>query len=259
MKKNFMTALVTLMAISMTSCLSIGYSNKDNTPTQVPQINQVTTMSPFTEVDIAGAFKIIYEQSDEYSVRIDAPEQAVKEMTVYVKDQELRIRQSVSKPTVSFKDVKIHITSPIIKDIELAGSGVFTASNRINSTDDIDIDVAGSGNVLLADVTCKDADLDIAGSGNIEIGHLAATVVNADIAGSGNINLGILACTKFDIDVAGSGDVTCNNITADRVHTDIAGSGNVTLKGSIKTHTQEIAGSGKVNIDTLKAEEQTIN
>jgi len=48
--------------------------------------------------------------------------------------------------------------------------------------------------------------------------------------------------------------VTSDNITADDVHTEIAGSGDVTLKGSVKHHSKEIAGSGKVKIENLKEE-----
>ncbi len=224
MKRFFNLALVATVAMMMASCMSINLGENggvDKTPTQVTGINQVTTMNQFDEVEIGGAFKVIYEQSSgNYSVRIEASEQALKEMTVYVKDGQLRIRQAVKKPTVSFKNVKVYVTSPDIKRVDLAGSGVFTAS------------------------------IDIAGSGNIEFGKLdVKTSVKADIAGSGDINLGGMTCAKFNIDIAGSGNVNCDNITADDVHVDIAGSGDVNLKGAVKHHTKDVAGSGKVNIN----------
>ena len=108
MKKFFLMGLVALVSMTMMSCMSvnIGENGRDNTPSQVKEINQVTAMQPFDEVDIAGAFKVIYEQNDEFSVRVEASPEAFKEMTVYVKDRELRIRKSVSKPTQSFQNVK---------------------------------------------------------------------------------------------------------------------------------------------------------
>ena len=111
MKRFFNLALVATVAMMMASCMSINLGENggvDKTPTQVTGINQVTTMNQFDEVEIGGAFKVIYEQSSgNYSVRIEASEQALKEMTVYVKDGQLRIRQAVKKPTVSFKNVKV--------------------------------------------------------------------------------------------------------------------------------------------------------
>lgn len=257
MKKFLSMSLVALVGMMMTSCMSVNigdWGDVDKTPTQVPEISKVTTMQPFDKVDIANAFRVIYEQNDSHSVRVEASEQAFKEMTVYVKDGDLHIRKAVRKSTADFSKVKIYVTSPDIKGIELAGSGVFAASNRVNTSGDLDMEIAGSGNIMLADVTCKDADMEIAGSGNIEIGSLAAKDAKAEIAGSGDVRLGTFTCSKFNIEIAGSGDVTCDNITADDVHTEIAGSGDVTLKGTVKHHTEDIAGSGKVNVSGLESE-----
>jgi hypothetical protein len=253
MKRFFNLALVATVAMMMASCMSINLGENGGvykTPTQVTGINQVTTMNQFDEVEIGGAFKVIYEQSSgDCSVRIEASEQALKEMTVYVKDGQLRIRQAVKKPTVSFKDVKIYVTSPDIKCVDLAGSGVFTASNPVEASEFI-ADLAGSGKIMLVQMTCDKAVFDIAGSGNIEFGKLdVKNTAKADIAGSGDINLGGMTCAKFNIDSAGSGNVNCDNITADDVHVDIAGSGDVNLKGAVKHHTKDVAGSGKVNIN----------
>ena len=254
-KLVFMTMLVV-----MTSCrINMDNGMHDTTPTQVEQINQTTTMQQFDVVDVAGSFKVVYEQGEEYSVRIEASEQAFKEMTVYVKDGELRIRQSVSKPTVSFADVKVYVTSSDIKRIELAGSGLFAASNPINAGKDLDVEIAGSGKVLLAAVKCQDSGLEIAGSGNIEIGNLMATDVKTSIAGSGNIMLDVMTCQDFNTDIAGSGDVNCDNINADNVKVEIAGSGDVNLKGTVKNLTKDIAGSGKVNMTELNYPPQKID
>ena len=243
-----MMSLVALM--SMTSCMSVNLGNggKDDTPTQVSNLNQATTMQPFDDVDIAGAFKIIYEQRDDYSVKVEASEQALKEMTIYVKDKELRIRKAVNKPTVSFSDVKIYVTSPDIKTIEIAGSGAFTASQPI-TTRDLYTEIAGSGKILLVAVKGQKNNMSIAGSGNIEIGQLDCDKARAEIAGSGDVNLGILNCKEFNIEIAGSGNVNCERIDADNVHTEIAGSGDVNLKGTVRNSTKDIAGSGKVHIN----------
>lgn len=255
MKKYFLMSLMALVALTMTSCMSvnIGNGNKDTTPSQVLEINKVTKMQSFNEVDFAGAFKIIYEEGKDHSVRVEASEQAFKEMTVYVKDGELRIRQSVSKPTVKFQNVKIYVTSPNLKKVDLTGSGMFTASNPINPADDLKVDVTGSGTVLLASVNCSECDLEITGSGSIEIGKITAKNANVDITGSGSINLGNLVCNDMDIDVTGSGDLNCEYIGANNVRTDISGSGDVNLKGHINNFTKETHGSGKAKYEEIPA------
>lgn len=261
MKKLVMMSLAALTLMTLSSCMNVGFSGnngKDTTPSQVTQINQVTTMQPFNEVEVTGSFKIIYEQGTDYNVRVEAEEQALKEMTIYVKENELRICKSVSKPTVKLKNVKVYVSSPDLQKIELSGSGTFTAANLIKSNKDLDVEIAGSGKVLLTAVTCHDSDLAIAGSGDIEIGNLEVQEVNCEIAGSGNINLGTMTCKNMEVEIAGSGDVNCDNINAENVKCEIAGSGNVNLKGTVLNQTKEIMGSGKVNIvaptpkDTIK-------
>ena len=258
MKRSIFLTLVAMMVVTMTSCLSVNLNNNsgdyDTTPTLVASAGVDTRMQPFDQVSVANAFKVIYAQGDNYSVRIDASEQALKEMTVYVKDNELRIRKAVKKlsPDVVLSNVKVYVTSPDIKMIDLAGSGIFTASQPISVEHDLNMDIAGSGKVLLVAVDCHNSDMEIAGSGDIEIGNLGANDVKAEIAGSGDIKLGVMTCNKFDIDIAGSGDVSCDNINAENVSADIAGSGDVNLKGTVKHHTKDIAGSGKVNILPLE-------
>ena len=250
MKNVIKLAMMAVVCMTMVSCMSvnIGNGDVDHTPTQVPELNKPTAMQPFDKVDVSNSFRVIYEQGAENSVRVEASEEAFKQMTVYVKDSELRIRPAVKNPKVSFKEVKVFVTSPVIKRIDIAGSGVFAASNKIVATNDLDIDIAGSGKVLLADVNCQDSKMEIAGSGNIEVGNITAKDVNAEIAGSGDINLATMTCNKFHIEIAGSGNVTSDNITAEDVHTEIAGSGDVKLKGTVKHHTKSVAGSGKVSI-----------
>ena len=174
----------------MSSCLSVNLngSDYDTTPTQVPEMNKVTAMQPFDKVSVVNSFKVIYEQGTAHSVRIEASEQAFKEMTVYVKDGELRIRKAVKKtsPMVSFSDVKLYVTSPAIKGVEIAGSGIFTASNRIDVTNDLNIEIAGSGDVNCDNITADDVDTDIAGSGNVT---LKGKIKNPtkEIVGSGKV------------------------------------------------------------------------
>ena len=255
MKQAIKLALVAIVGMTMMSCMSFNrYSDngKDDTPSLVTEINKVTTMQPFDQVEIGGAFKIVYEQGTDHNVRVEASEQALKEMTVYVKEGELRIRKAVAKPTEQQSKVKVYVTSPDLKKIGLAGSGMFAASNPISTGNDLNVEIAGSGQVLLAAAACHDTKLEIAGSGDIEIGVLTADNAKAEIAGSGDINLGKVTCKALTAEIAGSGNVNCENIKADKAHADIAGSGDVNLKGSVQNITKNIAGSGKVNLVEAK-------
>ena len=101
MKKLLLMSLLALVAMTMTSCLNGGFKSildiiakgggADTTTTQVSELNQAITMQSFNNVDINGDYTVIYEQGAEYSVRVEAPEQALTKMTIYVKDSVLCI------------------------------------------------------------------------------------------------------------------------------------------------------------------------
>ena len=251
MKKLFLLSLMALMTMTMMSCVGANYgegSLENTTPTQVTEISQVTTMEPFDVVDITGAFRVIYEQGTEYNVRVEASEQAFKEMTVYVKDRELCIHKSVYKPTARLGNVKVYVSSPELKKIDVSDAGLF-AADTINLGTNPRVFVMGSSWVLLSTVTNQGkAIFSVDGSGNIEVGNLKTDGAVADIDGSGKIILGALECNSMRAGINGSGEINCDNINADDVHANISGSGNVNLKGTVKNVTKDITGTGKVNI-----------
>ena len=252
MKKFFLMSFVALLAMTMVSCLGLGYRGNtlaDDTPTQVTDTNQVTKMQPFGRVDIEGAFKVIYEQGSEYSVRVEASELALKQMTVYVEDSVLCIHESRYEPATPLDDVKVYVTAPDLFKINLLGSGMFAADNAITVDTCLIVIVMGSGMVQLASVDCHGKAIFSVDEGtNLELGHLKAEETIASIDGSGNINLGSLECKFLRADVTGSGCLNCDNINADEAEINITGSGNVNLKGTVKNVTKEITGKGLLNI-----------
>lgn len=268
MKKFFLMSLVALMFLAMVSCLGLNYgggSVEDDTPTQVTEIKQVTTMKPFDAVNINGAFRVIYRHGEEHSVAVDASEQAFKEMTVYVKDGELCIHKTVDKPTARLGNVKVYVTSPELHRIDVSGSGLFAANDTIDLGTNPRVFVDGKSWVLLMSAINQGKTIfSVDGSANIQIGRLKTDGMVAAIDGSGVIEMGELECQTLRVDITGSGEMSCENIQADNVYADISGSGNVNLKGTVKNINKEISGSGKVNIsdvspaDTVKQIERMI-
>lgn len=249
-------SLVALVVMTMTSCMHVKIGGKDwsfgghenNTPTQVHEVGQLTAMDPFDVVNVAGPFNVIYEQGDAPTVRVEGTTEQLGKMTIYVKDGELYIDQRKNESGNVFKGLQVFVTSPGIKGIDLAGSGKVTAPKALTSND-MKLEIAGSGDITLAQLTCKDLNIEIAGSGNVTTGPIQANKVTNEIAGSGDINLTGLTCKDIHNEIAGSGDIVLNNVNVENVKSDIAGSGDVILRGKVGSHKEDIAGSGKVHVN----------
>lgn len=94
--------------------------------------------------------------------------------------------------------------------------------NALNQ-DHVKLSIAGSGSIK-GDGKVKDVELHIAGSGDINIGGVSAQTVTVHIAGSGNTD--IAPSDEADIHIAGSGDVNLHT-NPKKLETHIAGSGRI--------------------------------
>lgn len=187
-------------------------------------------VNDFTEIQIAGGFNVYFTQANNTSVKIRGHEKALKNVNIVSDGKTLTIGTKKSWKFLSFydSDIDVYVTSPNLRSVSIAGSGEFKSGTKID-TDRMYISVAGNGEVDIQDIICDNLKGEIAGSGEIDIKRI--TTQNAELS------------------IAGSGDIDIENAVIDNVACEIAGSGNIELKGNIRHHTQEIAGSGSVNIN----------
>lgn len=259
MKKVLVMSLLALVVMTMSSCLRVKIDGKDwyfgghtnDTPTQVHQVGQVTSMDAFDVVDVVGPFNVIFEQGESHSVRVEGTPEQLGKMTIYVKDGDLTIDQRKNESGDTFKGLQIFVTSPMVGALELAGSGKISAPKAL-TVNDIRLEIAGSCDITLAQLSSKNLYLEIAGSGDITLGTVQANEVKSEIAGSGDIEVASLVCKNVKNEIAGSGNITLSNLNVDHVKSDIAGSGDVILRGKVGSHDEDIAGSGKVDVSGLK-------
>ena len=260
MKKVLVMSLLALVVMTMSSCLRVKIDGKDwnfgghtnDTPTQVHQVGEVTSMAAFDAVDVAGPFNVIFEQGESHSVRVEGTPEQLGKMTIYVKDGDLTIDQRKNESGDTFKGLQIFVTSPMVGALELAGSGKISAPKAL-TVNDIRLEIAGSGDITLAQLSSKNLYLEIAGSGDITLGTVQANEVKSEIAGSGDIEVASLVCKNVKNEIAGSGNITLSNLNVDHVKSDIAGSGDVILRGKVGSHDEDIAGSGKVDVSGLNS------
>lgn len=138
----------------------------------------------------------------------------------------------------------VYTNSRNLRAIDCAGSTTFLLESPLQ-TGDLDIDVAGSGNVKMPyRVDASKARVDIAGSGTIYADNLHCSEFSGDIAGSGEVHL-TGSAEKAAYQIAGSGDYYGYDFVTEHVKADVAGSGNMQIhaNSSIKV---SVAGSGDI-------------
>ena len=218
--------IITFIALLTLCSCAIERDNKRTGKETTMAVN----VKDFTELEIAGSFNVYFTQGNTTSVKVKGYEKYLKNVKITSdgKTLSIGIHKSWKNLSYFYDDIEVYVTSPNIRGISIAGSGEFTSNNKID-TDRMFISVAGSGEVDIKDIICDK--------------------IQGEIAGSGDINSKRITTANAELSVAGSGDIDIENAVIDNVACEIAGSGNIELKGNIRHHTQEIAGSESVNIN----------
>ena len=260
MKKFFLMSLVALVAVTMTSCLHVKLDGKDwtmgghknDTPTQVHQVSQVTEMSPFDKLKTVGPFNVIYQNGENHSVRVEGTAEQLEKTTIFVEDNQLTIDVSTTDVKGNtFDHMRIFVTSPSIKEFAVTGSGTVTTPDVL-STADLNLHVTGSGDITIAQLKSKDLNIKVTGSGDVTTGPIEAWNVQSTVTGSGDIEIAALTCNDLTSHVTGSGDINVSNLIAGHAYSKISGSGDIRLQGTAKTHEEKVTGSGDIDIKGLK-------
>lgn len=209
-------------------------------------VTETIAISDYSEVSVNGGnVEYIYQQADSVpSLEITIDKNLKENLEVKVEGDKLIIRPIKRGMNLSPTAFIIKSSSAHLNKVEFAGSGKFTVASPLTTTN-LDVSLAGSGNVFLEDTTrAQKVSVDMAGSGKFTANYIESNELGAKIAGSGAIALAGKVHT-FSLDIAGSGDVSAFDCEIYDFTSNIAGSGkvDVTVTNSIKS---SVAGSGKI-------------
>lgn len=186
----------------------------------------------FTGLSIAGSPDVTYTQkAGKPTVEVYTSDNIVDLLDIRVKDGTLIIgfKKGVN---VSFNKLEVRVSSETLNKISVAGSGDVVLFNGLK-TDNLQLSVAGSGDMKANNIYCEKLEVSISGSGDIE---------------GSNIN-----CTKLKTSVAGSGDLKLDHVKSTNTEASVAGSGTATLNGTTQEATYRVAGSGDLFASDLQA------
>ena len=122
------------------------------------------------------------------------------------------------------KDDRIDVTLPgrrTFKSFALLGTGDVQLSGL--SQPEVKLSIAGAGDIR-ADGKTDNLKVDVRGSGNLKLGDLAAKNVDVDIKGSGKAE--VAPQDSLNVDLAGSGTIYLRS-EPKKIETSIHGSGNI--------------------------------
>lgn len=218
---------------------------------------QTVAVDNFDKISLTGNIDVIFSQGSKTSVvivgnrkDIDKVEAEVKGSTLFIstKTEKKNVGGVTVKTTKFIDEVKVKVASKDLKEVKITGNGDFKATTDIK-TDNLNLNVSGSGDMEFKKVTADAAKATIAGSGDISIKKLDTKNLNTSIAGSGEIEIDNVTdrCDVAQLSIAGSGDMKMKFEGCRDLRCKIAGSGEMELKGKVGDYSSAISGSGEID------------
>ena len=138
MKKGYVLLGMALLAAVFTSC-DFYVRRSSSKGQRVRVVNKDVVVQSFEKVQIAGSFDVTYRQGDSCTVRIEAPQDAMKEIDIYTDGETLYIGPKRKNLLFSLKSLNQHhkiyvyATSPDLTSAEIAGSGEFDVNGHLDT------------------------------------------------------------------------------------------------------------------------------
>ncbi len=233
--KTILSIIVLSISLTILSSCSkiVGHGSQTTETRNVPS---------FTSIESEFMGDVILVQDATQSVKVEAQANLIDKIYTTVTNNKLTIKL---KPGIIFSPtnkITVYIATPTIQEINLKGSGNLTVQKNI-STSDININLTGSGNILINSLEAVQSKINLTGSGNLDISVGNTEQLTTRIDGSGNANLKKYESQFADITVTGSGSATITAIQT--LNATISGSGDITYYGNPIVETS-ITGSGNI-------------
>lgn len=207
-------------------------------------ITKTIQTSDYDKIAVAGIYFVTLVEGEEGQITIKGEENLLAVTIIEVNDNSLEIKTENNtnlKPSGG-KKIEVLVPVQLISAISLAGSGDIRTEKMHLKSEDMEVSLAGSGDIKLA-IESSNLLSKVAGSGDMELAG-KATYLTGKLAGSGNLNLFNLSTEKADVSIAGSGDIEIQ--CTEELKARIAGSGNIVYKGNPTIKDTKSAGSGSI-------------
>jgi hypothetical protein len=232
---------VVVMAIAAGLAACDGARMTFNGDEGVPLSELDLSGDPPTEVASFGPDTVDIRTGGTLAIEVEGSDEA-KERMRFVRDGD---SLGILRASGDWNDdaiATVTITMPAPRKLTVGGSGTMTAAEQAGEGE---LNVLGSGKLMIGSVRASTLKVNIAGSGNLSAAGTADSL-ELSIAGSGSAGLAGLKTPKADVNIAGSGDAVF--ASDGEVKANVVGSGDVTVRGGARCTVNSV-GSGSLTCE----------
>jgi len=206
-------------------------------------ISEQRDLRNFAAISLNIPAEVTLKQGD-YAFSVSASADVLEKLKTEVKNNELVIKFENSSHMETKEPIRIEITLPSITALEVNGSGEFISSGSFNS-DNLNLEINGSGKISLSSLTTKKLAAEINGSGRIADLNGTANEVKMQVNGSGEISTINFLGKNVECAVTGSGHISVG--AGESLDAKVTGSGDIHYAGSPNKKDVSVIGTGTIS------------
>ena len=214
------------------------------TPGSGNVVSQTREVSGFTSVSIRYPAEVVIQQGSSESVKLEADDNLLPQLTTEVSDGELTITNDVSSwaervnPT---RPVHIMITVKDLGELSFSSAGRVEIDNL--ETDSLKVRLSGAGELDIVKLAAGSFDCSMSGAGSMTASGEVDTLT-LNVSGVGSFRGEDLSSVSAEVRLSGVGSVTVR--AKETLTAQVSGLGSVRYYGNPQI-TQRVSGLGSVN------------
>ena len=187
-----------------------------------------------------GEYEIFYIPDTSYYVVLETDQNLIPYIRTRISGNTLIVDNGTRKCLRSEYPIRVFVHTPEIQLMSLAGSGLISAD--FIYSDELRLEISGSGLIDIAEVDVLDLKVLITGVGDVKL-RGNTDIAEYTITGTGNISAQDLLSNICVAEISGSGTIYWH--AGKHLEAVITGSGNIYYRGNPSVSTY-ISGSGSV-------------
>lgn len=219
--------------------------------------SEIVTTRSFDAIELNSIINLEISQSETQEIKIEAQENLMEFIEVYVYNNTLYIDAIKSYNLRPGKPITVYVATTEIQSLSSKGTGNIVGTERFQLDSPLNLNIDGTGDIDFAWDYAEFVTIESDGTGDMFLSG-NATDLYVDIDGTGNLNFdGEVYDSEFDIDGTGScfidGKTEINHITINGTG-DFYGLNFISKKSTVK-----IDGTGNAEVFAIESLSVSIN
>ncbi len=240
MKKIFYFT-VALIIIVLSSC---SFPGMVSVRPEGAYISKDINPESFESISVSSGFELLLTQDSVQSMSVETYENIFKHLEIVIVDNTLMISPKEGVNFFGDTKVKIHIKTPVLKELSLSGG---SRAELVNEWEGENIDVSLSGGSrIFGQTNVKFLEMDLSGGSRSELRGVVDYISIGSSGGSKSRHLDMQA-RKCNASISGGGSLEIS--VSDSLEVDCSGGSRVHYKGSPVISSELSGGSNLEKVD----------